>query len=216
MGYNPLMEEAMEAIGECWKHDIDTYRHGITQWVYASIGGWLRQTPNAKWQTWRDCGSLIHEKIWKNNRIFDLFLDDGGYTKVADLELESWYFVDVVTADYAHLWTCCCLFLLRKLRWFEICVTQARRPRVEEVDLKLPPKPQSQIVAEAAAKKVEKKKDVDMVRHLLFCHEPCWTSMFILFGRYHVQLHLRRISKRVSAQLKTSGSYEAKLEVQPV
>lgn len=38
----------------------------------------------------------------------------------------------------------------------------ARRQRVEEVDLKLPPKPQSQIVAEAAAKKVEKKKDVDM------------------------------------------------------
>lgn len=38
----------------------------------------------------------------------------------------------------------------------------ARRQRVEEVDLKLPPKPQSQIVAEATAKKVEKKKDVDM------------------------------------------------------
>ena len=33
--------------------------------------------------------------------------------------------------------------------------------------MKLPPKPQSQIVAEAAAKKVEKKKDVDMVRHLM-------------------------------------------------
>ena len=38
---------------------------------------------------------------------------------------------------------------------------------MEEVDLKLPPKPQSQIVAEAAAKKIEKKKDVDMVRHLM-------------------------------------------------
>ena len=38
----------------------------------------------------------------------------------------------------------------------------AVRRQVEEIDLKLPPKPKSQLVAEAAAKKLEKKKEKDM------------------------------------------------------
>ena len=43
------------------------------------------------------------------------------------------------------------------------------RRQVEEIDLKLPPKPKSQLVAEAAAKKLEKKKEKDMVRSTQSC-----------------------------------------------
>ena len=75
---------------------------------------------------------------------------------VVDVELESEGFatIDLEIPDFAEA-----------------------RPRVEEVDLRLPPKPQSQIVAEAAeaaAKKMEKKKkDVEMARDAKLCLLSC-------------------------------------------
>ena len=50
------------------------------------------------------------------------------------------------------------------------------RRQVEEIDLKLPPKPKSQLVAEAAAKKLEKKKDKDMVRSTQSCKKNCFAG----------------------------------------
>ncbi|CAK9023617.1 unnamed protein product [Durusdinium trenchii] len=53
---------------------------------------------------------------------------------------------------------------------------QRRAPRIvqEEVDLKLPPKPMSQIVAEDAAKKVAKKPDQAIETHCLLVCGDCW------------------------------------------
>ena len=108
------------------------------------------------------------------------------------------------------------VFLVRKHRKlrFEIgSVTEARRQRVEEVDLKLPPKPQSQIVAEAAAKKkVEKKKDVDMVRLLMFFVVGIAELPFSLSWPDAIFDFVCAGFRRESA-LSLSRSYEAKLQV---
>ena len=140
------------------------------------------------------------------------------YTKVADLELESWYFVDVVTAvtaDYAHWWICLLFAENAEIIWDMLChrgkTSKGGGGRFEAAsETSIPDRGGSRGEESWKEKRCGHGAPFDD-----FCHESCWTSIFRFFARFHLQLHLHRISRRVSAQLKTSRSYKAKLEVQP-